>query len=92
MYFYQVLLRPARLLGQSIMILLDPGVDQTLGPQGSQSQVGGGGGSISGGAALSIRSNNMLALAILRLMSMTSVFLSHLHHPSPGPRGLTYPR
>ena len=34
------------------MILLDPGVDQTLGPQGSQSQVGGGGGSISSGAAL----------------------------------------
>ena len=34
------------------MILLDPGVDQALGPQGSQSKVGGGGGSVSSGAAL----------------------------------------
>ena len=49
---YHVLLRPARLLRQPVMILLDPGVDQAQGPQGSQGQVSGCGGGVGGGAAL----------------------------------------
>ena len=63
------------------MILLDPGVDESLGPQGGQSKVGGGGGSISGGAALAEKNH----------ISVLGHYPCHLHHLPSTPRSLAYP-
>ena len=58
-YLDDVLLRPASLLRQTIVVLLDPGVDQSSLLQGAESQVGesrlgvsGGGGGGGGGGGL----------------------------------------
>ena len=84
---YSPSLRPARLLRQSIMILLDPGMDKALGPQGGQSQVGGGGGCISGGAALAAHNN------INNLNSLMSLSLSpSSSSPRSSQPGLSPPR
>ena len=69
-----ILLRPASLLRQTIMILLDPGVHQTLLLERGEYEVGEGGGGVSGGAPGH--------LVIATPSSLT--YTSSSGYPSPG--------